>query len=55
MFFMHNENFEVGDMIESTLDDWKLPPSIEDEDDMPGGIALDIILEEVKGAEGEAL
>lgn len=54
MFFIQNDNFEIEDIVESTLEDWRLPPSIEDEDAMLGGIALDIILEEATGEQGEA-
>jgi hypothetical protein len=53
--FIHNKHFD-GDMIELSLDDWKLPPPIEHEDAMSGDMALDIILGEVNGVEGgEAL
>jgi hypothetical protein len=37
IFFIHEDNFEIGDMVEATVEDWKLPPSIEDEEAMVGG------------------
>jgi len=54
MFLINNENFEAEYMIESTLNDWRLPPSLEDEDSMPGDKTSEIILEEAREAEGEA-
>jgi hypothetical protein len=53
MVFLHNGNFEIEDLVESTFEDWKLPPSIEDEEAMPGAKSRDIILEEAKRAQGE--
>ena len=54
MFFIHEDNVEIEDMVESTLEDWKLPPSIEDEEDRLSDRPLDIILEEARGTPGKA-
>jgi hypothetical protein len=50
IFSIYNDNFELGDVDESILEDWKLPPSIEDEEATP----LDMTLEEPRGTLGEA-
>lgn len=50
IFSIYNDNFELGDVDESTLEDWKLPPSIEDE----AAKALDMTLDEARGTRGEA-
>lgn len=52
MFFFHEDNVEIEDVVESTLEDWKLPPSIEDEEDRLGDRPLGIILEEARGTPG---
>jgi hypothetical protein len=54
MFFFHEDNVEIEDVVESTLEDWKLPPSIEDEEDRLGDRPLGIILEEARGTPGKA-
>jgi hypothetical protein len=54
MFFIHEDNVEIEDVVESTLEDWKLPPSIEDEEDSTSDRPLGIILEEARGTPGKA-
>jgi hypothetical protein len=54
MFFIHEDNVKTEDMFESTLEDWKLPPSIEDEEDRLSDRPLGIILEEARGTPGKA-
>jgi hypothetical protein len=49
-FFIYDDNFELGDMDESILRDWKLPPSIEDEE----AKQLDVTLDEARDTRGEA-
>lgn len=49
IFPICNDNFELGDVDESTLGDWELPPSIEDEEDKPPDMTLD----EARGTRGE--
>ena len=47
------DNIEIEEVGVMTLEDWKLPPSIEDEEAISGGKSLDAILEEARGARGE--
>jgi hypothetical protein len=46
-----NSHFEIEEVVELTFEDWKLPPSIEDEESSK---PLGSILEEARGARGEA-
>lgn len=40
---INNDNVEMWDVGELTLENWKLPPSIEDEEAVSGGKTLDLI------------
>jgi hypothetical protein len=51
MAFIHN--VEMRDDVESILEDWRLPPSIEDEEYMSSNGPQGIMLEEV-GIQGES-
>jgi hypothetical protein len=53
MILIPNENFEMEDMVEPILEDWKLPPSIEDEEAMPGSRPLGMTLEQRREERGE--
>lgn len=55
MFFVHNDNFEIEDVEELALEDWKLPPSIEDGDAILGDKPIGTILEEARGTRSEAI
>jgi hypothetical protein len=49
IFSIYNDNFELVNVDESALEDWELPPSIEDEEAKP----LDMTLDEARGPRGE--
>lgn len=54
MVFVHNDNFGIEDLVDSNLEDWKLPLSIEDEEAMLADRPLDIILVKAREVRGEA-
>ncbi len=53
--FTNNEDFEIEEVGGSILEDWRLPPSIEDEEAMPGDKSPDVILEKKRQNEVKKL
>jgi hypothetical protein len=55
MYFIHSDSSEIKDTLELTFEDWRLPPSIEDEEAMPGGRLPIKNFEEARWTRGQAL